>query len=109
MSKVITSPVKRFPGTVTLQEPLFYPQVIAFRDAVEAARELPDGSSQLEYNHTILPGIIAVVESWDLAGVEKHPTPDTFPVTPNKSAIDLMAWLIAETSKLFTDDEIPND
>lgn len=109
MSKTITSPVKRFPGTVTLKDPLHYPQVIAFQRALDAARELPAGSMQIEYNRALLPGVIAIVEDWNITGVDKHPTPDTFPMTPTQSAMRLAAWLIQEVSALFAEDEIPND
>ncbi len=108
MSKTIVSPVKRFPGTVTLKDPLHYPQVIAFQRALEVAQELPPGSMQIEYNRALLPGVIAIVEEWNLTGVDKHPTPDSFPMTPIQSARELAAWLIRETSALFAEDEIPN-
>ena len=109
MSKIITSPVKRFPGTVTLQDPLYYPQVIAFQRAVDAAQALPAGSYQIEYDRAVLPGLLAAVEEWNITGVDKHPTPDTFPVSPIKAAHALHAWLMQEVGILFAGDEIPND
>lgn len=39
MSKVIKSPVDKFPGTVTLYDPLSFPQVIAIEKATVASRE----------------------------------------------------------------------
>lgn len=39
MSKVIKSPVPKYPGTVTLYDPLSFPQVIAIEDANTEADE----------------------------------------------------------------------
>lgn len=109
MSKIITSPVKRFPGTIKLQDPLYYPQAMAMRNAIEAARELGDNAQIIDYNHAMMPGVFACVEEWNITGVDKHPTPDTFPVTPSKSAGELTAWLISSVVGLYqeAEDEIP--
>ena len=110
MSRVITSPVKKFPGTVRLQDPLYYPQMIAMRNALSAAQSLGGDAAKIDYNRAVLPGIIAVVEEWNLSGVSKSPTPDTFPLTPVKSADALAAWLIGEVVKLYLeeDEAVPN-
>ena len=109
MSKVITSPVKRFSGTVTLQDPLYYPQDMAMREALAAAKALGQEATLLEYNHAMLAGILKCVEECNLKDVLPHPTADTFPTTPGESATRLTAWLIAEVVKLYQEgDEIPN-
>lgn len=109
MSRIISSPVKRFPGTVTLRDPLYYPQALAMRRAIEAAKSLDPNSPMVDYNHAMLPGVIACVEEWNITGVEKHPTPDTFPVTPAQSAGQLAAWLIGEVANLYveSEDDVP--
>ncbi len=68
MSKVITSPVKRFGGEVVLSDPLNYPQVFAVMDAAEAAlkarEEGEDDARRL--NALWLPALLACVEEWRL-------------------------------------------
>ncbi len=106
MSKVVTSPVKRFPGTVTLADPLTYPQVIAWGEALDAARQ---EQTRPRINYALLPGVFGCVEKWALDGVPELPTPETFPSTPLVSSAQLLSWLVGEISKLFEEaEEIPN-
>lgn len=109
MSRVVTSPVPHFSGTVTLQDPLYFPQDMAVQAALDAAKELPEGSTRLEYNHALMPGVFACVEKWELQNVLPSPTPDTFPTSPRVSAMKLFAWLLGEVMKLYQEaEEIPN-
>jgi len=113
MSKTITSPVKRFLGTVTLSDPLTYPQVIAVEDALDEAREVAKSAETGELHMSrirkaVLPGICSCVEEWNLAGFGQL-TPETFPASPRKSADELVAWLQGEVIALFSEqDDIPN-
>jgi len=106
LSKVITSPVKRFSGTVVLSDPLTYPQVFAFQDALEAIKELGGDANYLRVQYAALPGILKCVEEWHLEGVPAHPGADNFPATPMASAAQLISWLFGEISKL--NDEAEN-
>lgn len=101
MSKVITSPVKRWPGSVTLADPLTFPQFIAWRDAVRAASE--HRGDLLRYSEALLPGVRACVEKWELANFK----PDPFPATPRQSSDRLLAWLVREINAIASagDDE----
>ena len=101
MSKVIKSPVDHFAGEVTLSDPLTFPQVFAIEDALEAGSEIVDESSAARYYHAILPGIIVCVEKWNIKGVPKNPTPDTYPATPRDEAAELLAWLMNEILALY--------
>jgi hypothetical protein len=107
MSKVITSPVGRFPGTVTLSDPLTFPQSLAVEDALEAANALGEGASMRRQNYTILPGLLACIEEWNVTGkgMPESPTPDTFPSTPAIAAAELIAWLIEEIISLYHETE----
>jgi hypothetical protein len=105
MSKVIKSPVKRFPGEVTLSDPLTFPQVFAIQDALAEAGELGPDSNVMRYNRAILPGVLECVEKWGLKNFPKDPTPDTFPATPSLASANLVAWLISEISELFNEAE----
>lgn len=112
MSKVIISPVKRFPGTVTLADPLTFPQFDAWSSAIEAAVEYVSThngtAKQAGYDALLLPGICACIERHELA--ELGPlTPDTFPATPRKSSALLIAWLVREIGQLAAEaEDIPN-
>lgn len=102
MSKIITSPIKRFPGTVTLSDPLTFPQAIAWEKAIHAAREC---DTMLTVNAALLPGVLACVQEWDIKGLENPPQADTFPASPGKATAELVAWLVGEVSRLFDDAE----
>lgn len=104
MPRVITSPVKRWPGTVTLPDYLDYSQAQAFGEAVEAAQALGE-TTALRYRATMLPGLLACVQAWELGGGFD---PARFPATPAQSAARLFAWLAGEVSALFSEaDDVP--
>jgi hypothetical protein len=106
MSKVITSPVKRWPGTVTLADPLSFPQAIAVEEALDTVRD-SDNPSRQEINHALLPAIMGCVEKWNLEGMADPPDP--FPATPSVSSAQLLSWLFREVTALFMEDtEVPN-
>lgn len=109
MSKVVTSPVKRWPGTVTLAEPLSFPQFAAWNEAAIAAQAVIERKGyQHEFDAAMLPAIRACVEAWDLTG-PGAPTRDFYPATPRRASEALTAWLIGEISRIATEaDEVPN-
>ena len=127
MSKVITSPVKRWSGSVTLADPLTIQQAMAFEEALDNARKLiPEkvGSTPEEiaewvqqvnavvgaakYLYNITPGICACVEKWELEGLGIV-TPDNFPASPKISRALLVSWLMGEITKIYKEaDEVPN-
>lgn len=119
MGKVITSPVKKWPGTVTLCDPLSLPQVVEVRKALESAIEVA-GSGETDkdgdriiadlaaYHNELLPAFLSCVEIWELEGLENPPNP--FPGTPRASAAELMNWLSTEVIALFAEAETaPNE
>ena len=108
MSRTITSPVRRFSGTVVLADPLTFDQLFAFMDSINSAREIGDNSARV--NYAALPGILACVEAWHLVGIPDGVTLDTFPATPPVSVARLIGWLVEELSKEFDEAEtVPND
>ena len=109
MSKVITSPVDRWPGKVTLSDPLTFPQSLAVEDALDAAQELGE-ATQRRQNYTVLPGLLGCVEEWNLDGFVENPTADTFPSTPAIPSAELIGWLIDEIIGLYHEAKPdPND
>ncbi len=113
MSKQIKSPVKKWPGTVTLHDPLSLPQVVAVQDALESAKALAeDGDLEklglAEFHNALLPAIEDCIEIWEMEGLDDPPNP--FPGTPRKSAAELMNWLSTEVVALFNEAEaVPNE
>jgi hypothetical protein len=107
MSKVITSPVQRFPGTVTLPDFLTFPQAIAWEEASREAEALKkDGAVAARSIQAWTKGITAVVQEWNLTGFSVEP----FQSTPRAEVVRLCSWLIDEITRLYEDtDAIPND
>ena len=105
MSKIITSPVKRFPGTVTLSDPLTFPQAVAWEKAIRASQEAGLNVGFAEQMALALPGLLACAEAWHLANIPEIPTPENFPSTPRVAVANLLAWLMGEISAIYDLDE----
>lgn len=103
----LESPVKRWPGTVTLPEYLTWPQVEAWQTAADEATEATAlAARQLAW----VRGICAVVTHWELTALPPTMTPETFPATPPRSSVALMRWLMREINLMFDEaDEVPNE
>jgi hypothetical protein len=109
MAKVIISPVKRFSGSVTLSDPLTFPQALAVESAIRKGQALGDEGTHLQFDNVLLPAVLACVQEWNIAGVD-NPTPETFPATPRTASAELIAWLIGEVMALYKDaEELPNE
>ena len=109
MSKRIESPVKRYPGSVVLHDPLTYPQLIAFQNAITEAQAVGE-TTWVKLRQALLPGILACVESWNIEGVPEEPNMDNFPATPIVSAGNLVNWLQESITALLVEAEtIPNE
>lgn len=105
MSKTITSPVKRFTGTVVLSDPLTFPQTFAFEDAINAVGSVRETGSMARIRYALLPGILACVEEWHLDKFPERPALDNFPSSPRQSIAELIDWLVGEIGKLYQESE----
>jgi hypothetical protein len=98
---------------VELHDPLTYPQVIAFQDAISDVVELlKDGEEPTlqRLHYALLPGLIPCVEKWDLESVPEFPTVDTFPAVPMLASGELIDWLRDEIQSLITQETtVPNE
>ncbi len=102
----IPSPVKRWPGTVTLPAYLSWPQIKLWRTASEEAKASTD---MVDQEMAWLRAICAIVEEWDLKGLAPHLTPETFPATPPRAGVLLINWLIQSIGAVIAEeDEAPN-
>ena len=109
MSKQITSPVKRFHGSVTIADPMNVPQFFAYSPALRHAQALEKTANIFEGHYALLPGLLACVEKWEIAAIP-DPKPETFPATPTKAVQRLLAWLLGEVVAVFKQaEEAPNE
>jgi len=118
MTKEITSPVKKFSGTVVLLDPIPFPAFIEWKKSIDEAQKLKgsdealtngEAISEPELTSALLPGLCACVVEWHLEGLPEHVTPDVFPATPRMASMRLMAWLLGEIAALIAgEEEIPN-
>ena len=108
MSKKVKSTITKFPGSVTLYDPLTFPMVKTFEESISEAQEL-EGANQTAYDQVLLPAICACVEEWSLEGLGDL-TPETFPGSPRIASAQLVAWLSGEILALYMEDEeVPNE
>lgn len=105
MPKIITSPVDKFPGTVTLHDPLYGPQVLPFERALNAVSKREEGDTISDGDLLMLSGVLPCVEKWDIQGVPDEPTADTFPMTPKRAASNLIRWVFDEVCKIYAGEE----
>lgn len=105
MSKIITSSLKRWPGTVVLQDPILWPAYMALRNGIDQAAKAEDEDEKVRLT---LPGMCACVEEWHLDGLGQL-TPETFPASPRLSAFKLFTWILGAEIEVLTEaEEVPN-
>ena len=124
MPKVIQSPVKHFPGTVTLSDPLSLPQVVRIDECLLARKQyfeetevdgersytLKEGAFWSNANTVEVEAILMCVEEWDLRGFTEKVTADTFPGSPRAASVQLINWLVVEILRVYRGEvEIPNE
>ena len=113
MGKILSSPVKRWPGTVTISDPLTYPQFLAVQDAVNEVSGLMgngDKLTQERIHYIYLPGLIGCVEEWRIDGFPENVTAETFPSTPGLVSAEMITWLLSEIIALYGEAEsVPNE
>lgn len=110
MSKVITSPIKRWAGTVTIADPLTIPQAQAIEASMTPPEKREDGRvwySVIDGNQ--LPAIFACVEKWELSNMPEKLTAETFPASPRKDSHNLIEWIFSEIRNVYFGElEVPN-
>jgi hypothetical protein len=106
MSKVLTSPVKRFPGTVTIADPLSYAQLEAWMHGVNAVQRVKgtDEDTSLHTEKTMWKAIWPCVEKWDLKGLQPLNV-EEIPSTPRTAVIRVLSWLSDAVNHVLEDDE----
>lgn len=112
MSKVISSPIGLWPGTVTIADVLTLPQV----ELIQEGMELPEGVGERVYFSVLdkqaIPAILACVEKWNLGNFPEAPTLDNWPFSPRKQSHELIAFLFGEILKVYNGEQdapVPNE
>jgi hypothetical protein len=105
MGKIAQSPIKRFPGSITIPDFLTVPQAQAWEECLRKSGEERAKIGQVEYIALWIPGVTAVVEEWN---IEKF-SHDPFQTTPRGPVIELISWIIGLMTELYYEaEEIPN-
>ena len=103
MGKIVISPSLRWPGQVTLSSPMSLPQALAWEKCIRDTQQLTGDITITDVNYSMLPGIIACVEKWELEGIGNPPDP--FPASPRADSRDLIAWLISVITRVYMGEE----
>ena len=95
MSKIVKCDIKGFEGQITIPDVLTLPVYLEFKRALVLANDSEsDGLDIFEQMGISLPGMIQVVEKWELAGVPENVSMETWPATPPSASILLYNWLL---------------
>jgi hypothetical protein len=79
------------------------PQALAWEKCIRDTQQLTGDITITDVNYSMLPGIIACVEKWELEGIGNPPDP--FPASPRADSRDLIAWLISEITRVYMGEE----
>lgn len=117
MSKVITSHLEYFKGSVTLADPL----TLAQARLIEAGMRPPEDDEYFVnskgdkvYYYTVddekqLPALFACVEKWEIENLPNPLTLENFPASPRKRTHYLIEWVFNEIKKIYIGElQIPN-
>lgn len=103
MSKIITSPVSVWQGTVTLKKPIPLPDVqVLERARLDIGKLDRENIVRADLDALMVKGIRACVEKWELDGGF---VPDPFPGTPKMPSIELISWLWSEIWQIYNGEE----
>jgi len=110
MSKVITSPSTKWPGSVTIADNPNWDQI----DAMEATFGNLTGEGERVFYSVIdrnqIPAIVAWVEKWELENFPNPVTAENFPRLPRTESHKLIEAIYTEMRNLyFGQAEIPNE
>ena len=100
MGKIVTCPVKRYEGSVTIKDPIPYLDILKLE---RAGREFSWETSDI--GDAFIPPILACIEKWELKNFPENPTLETFPGTPRSKVNRLLAWLLNSVRVVYVGNE----
>ena len=112
MSKKILSDIDGYSGSVVIPTRFTAPQYMLWKKTSEAlARAKTESGGQYdEMAASVLPGVIGLVESWEIEGLTSSPTLENFPMTPILSAIRFLLVVWGEINEIVMPTvETPNE
>lgn len=104
MSKIITSPVLEFPGTITLSDKPGLPMVELFLEARFMPRDTL--AHRQERNDALFATVTRFVEKWDIKGQPETVTRENIVATPFLATQELISWLVEEVYNLCIGERI---
>ena len=109
MSKIVTSPSPIWTGTVVLSDPLTFPQLLAFEEAIGKVKMAGNKVTQARADSYAIPGIIPCALEWHLSNFPSEVTENNFPASPRIECTKLVTWLVREITALLLEAEsVPN-
>lgn len=110
MSKVIQSPVKRWPGSVTIADPFTLSQAMLVEQALGKPEADEDGRTWLTaYDGLKLPAVMGCVEKWDLQNFV-FAADGSFPASPRNATHHLVDWIFQELVTIYIGElDAPNE
>jgi hypothetical protein len=106
---IISSPVKRFPGTVNCPDMLTLPQVLQIENALREMAGQRETMAAAGFDYAYLKAILPLYSDWHIEGVPAEPTSETFPGSPRVDSARLIAWLIDAIMQVYRGEtDIPN-
>ena len=103
----ITSPVKRYPGTVELPDAFSWDQLAQWATDIDA---IPDNAPVPVMLRAQLQAICNLGLSWHLAGIVERPQLTDIPTKPLMAAVELAGWLMREIGRaIYVEDGSPNE
>jgi hypothetical protein len=96
---------------VEIHDPLTYPQVIAFQEAISEVANMRDSDPSLQQLHfALLPGIFACIKEWNIENLPEDVSPENFPAIPPLKSAEFVDWLREEIMLMFIEaEEIPKE
>ena len=108
MSKILESPVPEYAGRVTIPTRFTAPQYMLYKATSKEIQATSGDYDALAL--AALPGVIGLVESWEIEGLTSSPTLENFPMTPIVSAIRFLLVVWGEINEIVMPTvEAPNE
>ena len=104
--KIVTCPIPRWAGTAQISDPMTVMQVAVIERAISSAQKI-ENPTTAEVEQTLLPGVLACVNRFDLANLPAQMSVEQWPGTPRGDSILLFNWLLGEVRAVYRGEVTP--
>jgi len=109
MSKTVKSPIEVLPGSITISQPVLYPQYVKYRRLMGESDQAHEDGDNVAQEYKAWAAVCACLDAFDVPGFENR-DPEQFPASPRRAVVDLLLWALSEVNKVITGEEtVPND